>query len=129
MRVSALLNIIFLLPISGNDPSGQDQAVEQTHPGDAKQAHLSPTPQGRSTRCRSDQGLHLLKPPPLQETRFQKLLQHLPSVLHPPPVQHPLFYRGAGAEAGLRDRGPERGCIQIFPKRSEDGPGTAGNCG
>jgi len=68
--------------------------VGQTDPSDAEQAHQRPAAQGGSARRRPDEGLHDVQPAPVQEARLQELLQHLPAVLYPSPVQHPLHCRG-----------------------------------
>ncbi|KAF7645709.1 hypothetical protein LDENG_00199520 [Lucifuga dentata] len=55
----------------------------------AVQTQQRPASPRRPRGSGPDQRLQQLPPAPLQEARIQKLLQHLSSLRHPAPVQHP----------------------------------------
>lgn len=65
-------------------------AVREAPPDHAVQTQQRPDAPRRPRGPGSDQRLQQLPLTPLQEARLQKLLQHLPTVRHPAPLQHPV---------------------------------------
>ena len=86
-------------------------------PGDAQQAHHRPAAQGRAARRRPHQGLRQQRPAQVQETRQQKLSEHLPSLRHPTSVKHPFLDWGRRPQEGFRCHQPDRPGWKIHPSR------------
>lgn len=85
------------LSVCSYEPPERPAAAREVTAHHAVKTHQRPASPWRPRGPGPDQRLQQLPPAPLQEARLQKLQQHLPTVCHFTPLQHPVSPSTAGA--------------------------------